>query len=424
MDKKQNKINASLRAKAMQKLKKQLNARPELSMQDMEHELNVHEIELEMQNEELLVAQAKLKASIDEYAELFELSPTGYFILDKNGVIQKVNKRGLEQLRNEKESITGKPFSSFLDGQEQQDNFYLHRIDVMESGSIRFIYCRMKRSNGHVFDALIKSIVVRDEKKKFKHFLSIVIDITVIKERENQVVLALENANKLNEMQSRFITMASHEFRTPLTSILSCTWLVEQFALKGQTDEMRNYAARIRISVKQLTQILDEFLSQENLGSGNIHVCNDTVHLPEFCEGLLVDIQILLKAGESIRYTHTGKKEILADKKILYHIIINLLSNAVKYSEGEKDIIFSTKVTGQSVIVKVTDNGIGIPKADQPFIFNRFFRAQNSLTKQGTGLGLSIVNEYVKLINGTVSFDSVEGQGTTFVVEFPLLLPE
>lgn len=423
MDKKQNKTNASLRAKVMQRLKIQLNAHPELPMPDMGHESSVHEIELAMQNEELLVTQAKLKASVDEYAEIFELSPTGYFILDKDGVIQKVNKRGLQQLKIDKESIVGQPFSSFLNGEEQEDNFCLHRIDVIESGRTRFVYCKMKRSNGHFFDALIKSIAVRDKKNKFRHFLSIVIDVTVIKERENQIVLALGKANMLNEMQSRFITIASHEFRTPLTSILSCTWLVEQFALKGQTEEMRNYAARIRISVKQLTQILDEFLSQENLGSGNIHISNETVHLPEFCEGLLVDIQILLKAGGAIRYTHTGNKEIVGDKKILYHIIINLLSNAVKYSEGEKDIIFSSEVTGQRVIVKVADSGIGIPAADQPFIFNRFFRAQNSMAKQGTGLGLSIVYEYVKLINGTVSFESVEGQGTTFVVEFPLQLP-
>lgn len=421
MDDKFKLVERSLRAKAISKLQKKKVIHDNLSVLELSHELSVNEIELEMQNEELLLAQSKLNASLIEYAELFEYSPIGYYILDDNGIIKHLNLHACIQLKSSKQSIIGKTFAFFLNNEVCQDNFYLHRLSVKESGTIQHLNAIMKRTDGVLFDVLIKSIEVKDEKQSFKHFLCMVTDISFIKEQEAQIKLALDKANKLNEMQSRFIALASHEFRTPLTSILTCTWLVEQYAKSGKMLEMKEYASRVRISVRQLTQILDEFLSQEKLGDGSIKVVNNLFNLKEFCEGLLVDIRISLKSCDSINFTFVGEKEIDTDKKILYHILINLLSNSVKYAGEKKKIEFSVEVTDSSILIYVKDNGIGIPDIDKPFIFSRFFRAQNTVSKQGTGLGLSIVKDYVNLLNGNISFESSEGVGTTFFLEIPIV---
>jgi len=386
----------------------------------LKHELSVHEIELEMQNEELLNMQSKLNATLVEYADLFDLSPICYIILDKNGIVRKLNNEGCLQLKVTRNEIVGKPFSKFLHGEFHQDNFYRHRLSVMEMQSLQCIECEIIRKDGTIFFGMIKSAIVKDEKQLFKHFLLIINDISSIKNHEMQVELALDKANQLNALKSRFITIASHEFRTPLTSILSSVWLVNQYVMSGNIESVQNHLNKIKGSVKDLTLILEDFLSHEKLESNLVESVKENIDLQSFCKYLVEDFSISLKSNDFIRYSHLGEGKIISDKKVLYHVLSNLLSNAVKYSAKQVEVTVSSELKENRAIIKVSDNGIGIPASEQEFIFDRFFRAHNALTKQGTGLGLNIVKEYLKLINGTIEFNSVEGKGTCFCVEIPV----
>ena len=409
-----------LRKKAEAKINSTGKPQAETGHSYLEHELSVHEIELEMQHEELQAANARLKVSVLEYEELFEFSPVCYFILDKEGKIQKLNKKACEKLQKDKEHIIGVPFSTLLNGEILQDEFYRHRSLVFETMKLQRINSEIMRKDGSIIYVAINSLVVKDENNLFKHFLLIVNDVSAIIEREKLVELDLEKATELNEIKSRFINLASHEFRTPLTTVLSSAWLAEQHFACGQETEAIIYLNKIKASVKQIKLILDEFMSDEMLQSDAVKVFWEVFDLPFFCEGLVSDIRISFNARDSLSYVHTGDTSILSDKKVLYHVLSNLLMNAVKYSVKQVDVKVSSEVKNGMVTIKVSDNGIGIPKTEQPFIFNRFYRGKNALKFQGTGLGLSISKEYLKLLNGTIRFESRVGKGSTFIIEFPV----
>ncbi|WDF81204.1 PAS domain-containing sensor histidine kinase [Mucilaginibacter sp. KACC 22773] len=387
---------------------------------ELEHELSVHEIELQMQNAELLEIQEKLNTALLEYSELFELSPVGYFILDKNGIIEKVNVRASIQLGIDKEQLINKPFSTFLHTERDQDNFYRHMNIAVEEGTLGRMECEIKKKDGAVFFAFIKSKVIKDEKLRFKHLLSMVTDITKLKEHEHQIEIQLAKTEELSIMKSRFIGMASHEFRTPLTSMLSSTTLIGQYAKLGETGKMERYLTRIKSSIKNLVVILDEFLSIEKLESENVEIQRANFDLPGLCEDMMEEVSATKKKGQQIHHSHTGNNEIKEDRKIIQHILLNLLSNACKYSAEEKEIKLLTTVTDYDITITVEDQGIGIPEAEQANIFARFFRAGNTGNIQGTGLGLNIVKRYVELLDGNIEFVCKQNEGTTFRIQLPL----
>jgi len=382
-------------------------------------ELSLHEIELEMQNAVLRETQGKLSAALLEYSELFELSPVGYYILDEKGVIENVNIRAQNQLGADKKSLIKKSFSTFVSTEIDQDNFYRHMNLAIEEGRLERMECQMKKADGSAFFALLKSKVIKNEKLQFKHLLSMVSDITSIKEHERQVEIQLVKSEELNAMKSRFISMASHEFRTPLTSILSSTALIEQYWKLGENEKINRHLIRIKSSIKSLVGIIDEFLSIEKLESGKVEIHRVTFSLPELCEDLMEEIASLKKNGQSIYHNHTGINEIYEDRNVIRHILLNLLSNACKYSAEEKDIKLLTLVSDQQITIMVEDQGMGIPEAEHSQVFTSFFRAGNTGNIDGTGLGLNIVKRYVELLNGTISFVSKQNKGATFTVEFP-----
>lgn len=419
MSKSRSQQNASLKLRKLAEAEiQQKTGRTHVS--EIEHELNVHEIELQMQNAELLDTQEKLNASLVEYAELFELSPVAYFILDKTGLIKNVNLRATVQLGIDKEHLRNKPFSTFLHTQTDQDNFYRHMNRAIEEGTLERMEGEIRKKDGAVFFGFIKSKVIRDERNQFKHLLVIMTDISLLKEHEHQIEMRLIKSEELNDMKSRFIGMASHEFRTPLTSMLASTSLVGKYAESGDREKMRGHLTRIKSSIRTLVTILDEFLSIEKLESGKVEVQHTDFLLCDFCEELIEEVTAAtLKKGQSIHYNHEGPAEITGDKKALQHILLNLLSNACKYSPEDKSMSLSTRVTNGSVLFVIKDSGIGIPEAEQDNVFTRFFRARNTGNIQGRGLRLNIVKRYVDLLGGTIDFVSKSHEGTTFTVELP-----
>lgn len=242
-----------------------------------------------------------------------------------------------------------------------------------------------------------------------------------LRENEAEIIKALEKEKELNQLKSRFVSMASHEFRTPLSTILSSADLIEAYTKAEQNAKRLKHTTRIKSSVSNLTGILNDFLSLSKLEEGIISVEKTEFDLNAFCESVLEELQGALKPNQKILHnTMEEKYTVKLDKKLLRNILFNLFSNASKYSADGKSIHCTTIVEDNHLKITVRDEGIGIPKEDQIHLFSRFFRAHNVENIQGTGLGLNIVKRYVDLLNGTISFESEEGKGTTFFIEIPI----
>jgi len=230
----------------------------------------------------------------------------------------------------------------------------------------------------------------------------------------------LNKEHELNEMKSRFVTIASHEFRTPLSAVLSSAHLLQKYTTTEDQPKRQKHIERIIASVHLLTDILDDFLSVGRIEEGKVTVKPATFHLPELMEGILAELKNVAKEGQQIAYVHHGATQVVLDPSLLKHIVINLLSNAIKFSPVHSKISITTACHDGQVSLSVKDQGIGISKEDQAHLFERFFRGTNAANIQGTGLGLHIVARYAELMNGTVTCNSKPGKGTEFVVELPL----
>ncbi|MBL7962299.1 MAG: PAS domain S-box protein [Flavobacteriales bacterium] len=240
-----------------------------------------------------------------------------------------------------------------------------------------------------------------------------------LRKAEMTVREALEKERELNALKSRFISLVSHEFRTPLSAILSSVDLIARYS-EGSENVLR-HVNKVRTKVRELTTMLNEFLSLERLEQGDL-VCEpsrfDVVHLGI---ELIEELRGIAKAGQDLHFEHLGEeREVMLDRRMVAGIMTNLTSNAIKYSPEGHDVDLRTHHLGDRLRIQVIDHGMGIPEADQQHLFERFYRAHNALTIQGTGLGLNIVKRYVDLMQGSIHFTSKEGLGTTFTVELPL----
>lgn len=241
-----------------------------------------------------------------------------------------------------------------------------------------------------------------------------------VRERTVELTEALERERALNEMKSRFVSMASHEFRTPLSAILSSVGLIDHYKAPEQDEKRRKHIERIKSSVRNLTDILNDFLSLDKLEQGKVEAKCTDFNLHEFMEDIIEEMDGPLKnKSQKIIYTSNGAAEVYQDKKVLKNVLLNLLSNAVKYSPEGKEIYVTVEMKDDKVSVSIRDQGIGIPDEAQQHLFSKFFRAHNANNIQGTGLGLNIVKKYVELLKGDIHFISKENEGSTFTVEFP-----
>ena len=243
-----------------------------------------------------------------------------------------------------------------------------------------------------------------------------------IEERKLATIKAKELLDKeveLGELKSRFVSMASHEFRTPLTSILSSITLISKYSLPEQEEKKQKHIERIQISVENLTSILNDFLSIDKLQAGKIE-CNPFMfNYQSLLNELIDEMNEMKKLGQEIVFKHEGDESFYTDPNILKNILLNLSSNAIKYTQEGKTIHLISKLNKGKLSIEIKDEGIGIPKEEQKHLFERFFRAKNVLHVQGTGLGLHIVKEYVHLLSGKLSFESIENKGSTFSVVLP-----
>jgi two-component system, LuxR family, sensor kinase FixL len=238
---------------------------------------------------------------------------------------------------------------------------------------------------------------------------------------EYQLKLALEKEKELSELKSRFVSMASHEFRTPLSTILSSADLIEAYAAGDQQERRLRHTARIKTAVANLTSILNDFLSLSRLEEGKVEPQPVEFNLASFCHELAEELGSLLQKGQQLHFAEVDAKlNVFLDQKMLKNIFLNLLSNSIKYSGPGQPIECRVSVEGDCLHAAFIDHGIGIPEGEQRHIFTRFFRAHNAENIQGTGLGLNIVQQYVELLQGKITFESQQGKGTTFYLRLPL----
>jgi len=231
----------------------------------------------------------------------------------------------------------------------------------------------------------------------------------------------MQREKELSEMKSKFVSTASHEFRTPLSTMLSSAELLEHYSDSLGAEEKRNLLQTIQASAKRMSEMIDDVLTLGRAESGVLKLNLGPTNLRELCARVVAEFRIAQGRHHVITLDDRfDRLEALMDERLLRHILNNLLSNAVKYSPQGSEVTFSLERSGESAAIAIQDRGIGIPMEDQPRMFESFQRASNVENRPGTGLGLAIVKKAVELHGGEISLKSAPGAGTRFTVVLPL----
>ncbi|MFD2525992.1 ATP-binding protein [Flavihumibacter stibioxidans] len=230
---------------------------------------------------------------------------------------------------------------------------------------------------------------------------------------------ALSKEKELSEIKSRFVSMASHEFRTPLSTILSSATLIGRYQKTDEQPQREKHIRRVKDAVKHLNDLLEDFLSFGKLEEGKVETQITNIDIHELVQEVEEEMKPMLKDRQEFITRYEGSAMCTTDKRLIKHTLINLFSNAIKFSETGKPVRVTVVTADGELRIVVQDEGIGIAKEDQEYLFESFFRAKNAFNIQGTGLGLHIVKRYIGLLNGTIHFESELNMGTTVTVVIP-----
>ncbi|MFZ9661512.1 MAG: ATP-binding protein [Chitinophagaceae bacterium] len=416
--------------------------------------------------QELHDAIESLKQEKDKFQALFQFASMGIIVTSKNGQIVLANdfarslfgygeeilqlfiedlipKRFREKHVHYREDYREKPqnrpmgvgmslFASRKDGTEfsvevslsnyktNQESFTIaFLIDISKRKEIEETMVRQKielerinREIEHMNDELEEKVVTRT--------MELQETLAQLERSKSELEVALSKEKELSDMKSRFVSMASHEFRTPLSTILSSASLVAKYTQADEQNKRDKHIQRIRSAVSNMTDILNDFLSIGKIEEGRIVANFSKFNIEEQISLVCNEIMPILRSGQKISYKHEGIKTVNLDLSLMRNVMINLISNAIKFSPEGAKIEVRTDVNEKRILISVSDHGIGIPEEDKKHLFERFFRAKNVTNIQGTGLGLHILARYIELMNGHIAVDSELEKGTTFTIEFPL----
>ena len=410
--------------------------------------------------------QSELQKEKDRFEALFEYASIGIVLTDASGKIEMVNSYLLSQFGYQhKEELSGKRIEVLIP-RRYEDNHVKHREQYSKKperrsmGIGRDLFALKKDGSEFPVEVSLSNYSTVDG----VFIIAFVIDITKRKEIENDVLMqkeqlqqtnahieqlnneleekvvqrttelqealqvieasrdeltnALSKEKDLGDLKSRFVSMASHEFRTPLSTILSSASLLAKYTKENEQDKRDKHIQRIKNAVNNLTGILDEFLSIGRIEDGKIEVRYTSFNIQEFINDICAEMLPLVREGQQFNYEHSGEAMIELDKSLLRNIVLNLLSNAIKFSNENGVIKIGTQATAAEFRLTITDSGIGISAEDQQHLFERFFRATNATNIKGTGLGLYIVAKYVELMNGHISYTSELEKGTSISINF------
>lgn len=239
---------------------------------------------------------------------------------------------------------------------------------------------------------------------------------------ENKIKESLRKERELNELKTKFLSLVSHEFKTPLSGIYTSATLAGKYTESEQQEKRDKHIKTIQNKVKYLNNILDDFLSIERMESGKVNYKFSEFPISKVINEVIYEANMLLKEGQNINYP-LGIDNIVIDfdEKILELTLTNLVNNAIKYSPENTTIDIRVTEKDDQLEIEIADEGIGIPESEQKHIFNRYFRAENALLNQGTGIGLNIVKNHLENLRGTITFTSEENKGSTFKVTIPTM---
>lgn len=397
--------------------------------QELIHELQVHQLELEMQNEDLRSSRSELEELLSRYADLYDSAPIGYCTLDQNGLVLEINLKGAELLGIERRNLIQMPFLIYV-AEEDRARFRSYLSMALKNGGRETYELKLNPREGLPFDARIEQIIGKDIDERSVRRIAI-IDITRQKqaEREEKKLLAREQkatleAEEAGRLKDEFLATVSHELRTPLNAIYGWAHLLQT----GEADpEARNTALEgIERNVKAQERLINDLLDLSSMITGKLCLKIRPLNLAEIIEAAVETVREAAEAkGIEMKLNVDPSIEpVTVDPDRMQQVFWNLLSNAIKFTpqEGGGIEIFLERAD-RSIQIRVKDSGIGISSDFLPYVFDCFRQAEASATRShgGLGLGLAIVRHLTELHGGSVSAESAgEGKGTTVMVRLPI----
>ncbi len=337
-----------------------------------------------------------------------------------SGTIKTANQFAQDLFGYSQEELIDRPISQVINDRQFLEN--IKNLSALSPGeSLKDVEVVCQTKNGESISVAFSCSVIQTEVEGLQNFVYIGRDITERKRVEAEIVKALERERELRELKSDFVSMASHEFRTPLTTIFSSTELLQYYGNTWAEDKKNKHFNRIEAAVKRMTELLDDVLLYSKAEAGMLDFKPKPLVLKNFCSDLVEEVQLGIGEKHKITFVYSGAcNNACMDNKILLHILTNLLSNAIKYSSPDTTVLLGCYCQDGEVTFEIKDEGIGIPPEDLSRLFESFHRAKNVGAIPGTGLGLSIVQKSVELHGGTITVQSEIGVGTTFKVILPL----
>jgi PAS domain S-box-containing protein len=411
-------------------IRKAAEAEAKKSHEDLEFKIEQRTIDLKETLTQLEISKRELQKVNMFQKALLDNAGAMIIATDENGIITLFNPEAAANLGyHESEVINTHVPILFHDKYEiarkRNRLFDEYRITIKDDFDVLVEKARRNtheeelytyiRKDGSTFPVSLTITGIRNSNGNITGFLGIGIDISERKKEEEELRIALEKEKELNELKSRFVSMASHEFRTPLSTVLSSTYLIEKYGGAEDQPKRQIHLQRIISSVNMLTDILNDFLSVGKIEEGKIQVRLTHFSITEQIAATLREIESTLKKQQKIQYHHEGSTEVLLDAALLKHIIMNLVSNASKFSP-ENSLIEIRSCCKDKTTIIIKDHGIGISLDDQQHLMERFFRGSNAANIQGTGLGLHIVAKYTQLMNGCITWKSELEKGSEFII--------
>jgi PAS domain S-box-containing protein len=380
------------------------------------HELQVHQIELEMQNEELRRAQGELEASRARYFDLYDLAPVGYLAISEKGLILEANLTGARLLGVERRDLVKKPLTRFI-LPEDQDIYYRHRKQLFETGAPQVYDLRMLRTDATPFWARLEATTAEDADGA-PVCRAVMSDINARKQAEEKLV-------ELDRRKDQFLAMLSHELRNPLAPILNAVQLLQ--LQKGQNSVQQKALAIIERQVGQLTHLVGDLMEVSRAITGRIQLCQEQVAVSDIVQHAVETTRPLIDQRRHELTVSLPPEPIWlhADASRLEQVVTNLLTNAAKYTNEGGRIWLSVQQEGDKAVLRVRDTGLGIAPAFLPHAFDLFTQAQQSSDRSqgGLGIGLTLAKRLVEMHGGTIGVSSTLGQGSEFVVSLVVCPP-
>jgi len=417
--------NITIRKQAETGLK-QLNEELETNVQQRTADLNKTLQQLELSRCEMQKVIAFQKALMDKAGAII-------VSVDNNGIIQTFNPEAERELGYTAAELIGQHTPLVYHYSSQLYNRAKELSEELQQpvpASMELFYAKARlglpyenewllvRKDGTKFPVRLNIAAMKDEQNNIIGYVGAAFDISKTKKIEQELQQALEKEKELSELKSRFISMASHEFRTPLSTVLSSSYLIEKYITTEDQLKREKHLQRIVSSVNMLTDILNDFLSVGKMEEGKIQLRLTQFNIRELIISVAEEMKNNLKKKQKINCQHQGDQMVFMDSSLLKHIIMNLISNASKFSPEATPIDIKTSCYNGQLIFSIKDEGMGISREDQQHLMERFFRGTNATNIQGTGLGLHIVSKYAELMNGTVRCKSELEKGTEFFLTF------